>query len=226
MNASAAWIFIFHVFGSIRLDEFVGIPIQQRYFAPMIPLLMISVTMTIKYAYEKFTERYAGKYKVVTKVILLGVVLMSATVQIEENLSNAGAIYNSTKYKNFITSLSYAKERYPKHKVVASDFFSRRVLIYGEHPEVIAEITKAQVDNLLPKGFIYLTMNPPDSEDRIIDYINSLGSTHYSIRNISSELNIRPWKTRWDEVLSVVGRPDLAQKGTPVTYAYLVGSTH
>jgi hypothetical protein len=225
--STAAFIFLFNTFASVSLKEYIGIPIQARYYAPMTPLLMVGLTMALKIMYEFIIGTglikiggIFGFLPAISKVIVLVLVVLVAFIQVDHNLLNAGNIYRASDYRNFHYALGVVKEVYPKTRLIADAYFTSRVLIYEEDIPVKSYIENGKNS---PKGqFIYLTKKSLEKPDVVLENLKAFEDKNLSVNNITQNIGIRPWGSRWDAMLTAFGRGDLANKKDIITEVYMV----
>lgn len=87
--ASGIWIFIYNTFGSISFSEYIGVPIQSRYYMPSQTLLLISAIMLI----SKVLSGSLGKIFISMGLIILTVVHIIFALPV------AGKIYGASNYR-------------------------------------------------------------------------------------------------------------------------------
>lgn len=215
---TALCFFIIHVFASVRLTEYVALPIQVRYFGPMMPLLIFSVLFVLKHLCSSTTIKYGNKRQI--RMLIIGFAVVIAIFQLSENIVNAGRIYRSAQYQNFTRTLGKVLDRYPNRKIVADDYYSFRVLNYGQHNYVVRGTDFEALNGLLEHGFIYITINSPNKADPLLEHIQKTIGADYSITDISNKIDARPWRTSIDSFLNAIGRRDLAKKGNFISFIY------
>lgn len=192
VSLSAVWVLLFLTFGSISLQEYVGIPIQVRYYAPAAVLFCIVLARAMSpWLASGGIWRPAG--------MTLFVVLVA--YQVAFPAERAGDIYRAREFRAFQAAVSNARERFPGVPVYADDYFSFRALGYGaEHGVSPAK------GNLRRGSKAIIVYNPSEASKHATAWpLRCVSASDMGVKDITSEVGPRLARTRMDGVEAELG---------------------
>lgn len=147
VSASAVTVFAYLTWGSISIKEYVGVPLQARYYLPAMPLVAIC-TATILWGACNWTHRRtrAG----VAVFVVLGVALVG--MQATKPIPSAGRAYRAQEMAAMSRAVSQVREKSRGIPIVGDSYVSQRYVPYGAAMGVLAQEEiqrKALVDFVL-----------------------------------------------------------------------------
>jgi len=138
---------------SYSLSNFIGLPIQLRYFTPSFLFFTISVSMLI----NELTKKQP---KIKTLIILLSMFLSMQNIIISS--SNAGRIYYSQNLRNFNDAVIYLQNKIPGENIYYNDrSLSRYINFYKYKEENINFLyfDENNFDKILYKNALFISQN-------------------------------------------------------------------
>ena len=123
---SAAWTFAYLTWGSVSLREYIGVPIQERYFAPVAVLLCVLLAR----AAGELHKRHSGGSSwpaVVGLALLVG-------WQVTWPLERAGNIYRAVEHRELSALVVAQKLSSPSVPIFVDRYFYLRGARYGHLP--------------------------------------------------------------------------------------------
>lgn len=123
---SAAWTFAYLTWGSVSLREYIGVPLQERYFAPCAVLLCVLFARALVELYER---HFSGRTRLacITVVLLVG-------WQVLWPLDRAGDIYRAAEHRELRTAVASQRLLSPEVPIFVDHYFNMRGARYGHLP--------------------------------------------------------------------------------------------
>ncbi|WP_203323182.1 glycosyltransferase family 39 protein [Pseudoxanthomonas beigongshangi] len=192
VSLSALWVLLFLTFGSISLREYVGIPIQIRYYAPAAVLFCIVLARAV--------SPWLGSSGILRSMAMAALVGLVAQ-QIVFPAERAGDIYRAREFRAFQAAVSNARERFPGVPVYVDDYFSFRALGYGPQHGV-----SPAKGNLRQGSRAIIVYNPSEALKHTNSWPLRCASVEGAgVRDITSEVGPRMARTRMDGVEAELG---------------------
>lgn len=190
---TAVWIFTFLTFGSVSIKQYVGIPLQERYYAPGAVLLCICLGRAVADLAMRASTRGQG--------VLWGAVAALMMIQVAWPASLAGNIYRAREYRATVAAVKNASRLYPDVPVFVDSYLAFRVLGYGS-------VKGAGVlrDNDNPSRFIYIySLSRKKRPDKHLSRILRCEKAGRGAESITSMIVDDEWRTRFDAVEAELG---------------------
>ncbi|MGS1076558.1 ArnT family glycosyltransferase [Pseudoxanthomonas beigongshangi] len=192
VSLSAVWVMLFLTFGTISLHEYVGIPIQVRYYAPAAVLFCVVLARAVSPWLASTTI-----WRAAAMVLLTALMIYQVTFPAER----AGDIYRAREFRAFQAAVSNAQERFPGVPVYAGDYFSFRALGYGPHHGV-----SPVKGNLHGGSEAIIIYNPAEAAKHADAWpLRCLSTADAGVTDITSEVAPRMARTRMDGVEAELG---------------------
>lgn len=192
VSVSAIWVLLFLTFGTISLHEYVGIPIQVRYYAPAAVLFCIVMARAVSPWLAS-----SGIWRTAATALLVVMIVYQVVFPLER----AGDIYRAREFRAFQGAVSNAQEQFPGVPIYADEYFSFRALGYGARHGV--QPAKGNMHRNQRAIFIY---NPLEASKHSGAWpLRCLSASDAGARDITREVSPRMAKTRMDGIEAELG---------------------
>ncbi|SFQ52277.1 glycosyltransferase family 39 protein [Nitratireductor indicus] len=115
LYSAGIWIFLYNTFGTISFSEYIGVPIQTRYYIPSYIFLLISTIILLS---KTFTGSIANTSISISLICLTSMHLFSA-------IPVAGQIYGASNYRLTAAAVEKAKGIDMSPIFFSKDIFAR-----------------------------------------------------------------------------------------------------
>lgn len=192
VSLSLLWVVLFLTLGSISLRDYVGIPIQIRYYAPAAVLCCILLARAVS------PWLASGGIR---RVIGTALLVMLAVYQVAYPADRAGDIYRAREFRAFQAAISNARERFPGVPVYVDDYFSFRALGYGPQPGVSP--VKGNQSRMSKAIIVY----HPSVASKLANTwpVRCISAADSGVSDITAEVGVRTARTRMDGVEAELG---------------------
>lgn len=134
VSASAMAVFAYLTWGSISLKEYVGVPLQPRYYLPAMPLAAICTAAILWAACNGSGRR--PRVGMAT-FVMLGVVLVA--IQAAKPIPSAGRAYRAQEMAAISRAVSQIRKKSWGIPIVGDSYVSQRYVPYGASMDVLAQ---------------------------------------------------------------------------------------
>lgn len=189
---SGLWVVVFLTFGSISLREYVGIPIQVRYYAPAAALFCIAMA---RVASPWLASSTGWRIVGVAFLVLLSI------QQVVFPAERAGDIYRAREFRAFQAAVSNAQDQFPGVPVYVDDYFAFRALGYGPRPGVLPA-----KGNLRAGNKAIVIYNPSEASKHMDRWpLRCASEDGMGVGDITSFVGARMARTRLDSIEAELG---------------------
>jgi hypothetical protein len=180
LSGTVVVVFGYLTWGTISLRHYVGVPLQPRYYLPLVPAAAIAAVVVANLALSKICRPSWLPYPAVA---LLAIV---AVWQITNPSPMAGRAYRSAEAMAFSRSVSVANLHGPHQRVVGDAYISGRYAAYGPETGVV---TKRAADSLRLRDFVFLNAASVRDQGRELEALSKCASSVEPLAN-ETELTI------------------------------------
>lgn len=191
---SVAWTFGYLTWGSVSFREYIGVPLQERYYAPCALLLCILMARAV----VEFVERHLAGREWVARI---GLALLVGW-QVLWPLERAGNIYRAAEHREFRAAIASQRLLSPGTPIFVDHYFNMRGARYGHLP-VTGSLASGRPAE---PSFVYIfneRERPRSAAEKAV-----LGCLGTGARDVSNEGRAPSYQTRLDAMKAGLGFHD------------------
>lgn len=206
---------VYMAVGPIGLHEYIGVPIQARYYAPVAPPLCLVIAIACSYVSRE------GR-NVLGLLVSSCIVVLLCFVQVLSPAPSAGKMYGSAFVQSTLNATSLIKSRYANAEIYSDPYISR-VTVYGLPIALKPGRDAAACATTYP--IFYIQRRSKGKEDSYLDAIRACASRNgKKIEDFTKVLSPGLYATRFDGLAAAIGFPNVAaREKSPAITIYSVG---